>query len=409
MEHFCANPNRVHLRELDRSANAANFFLDFSVPALFEDEACEIIRKTAMQLAKHEKFTTIWAHKITIDHSNLNWAINRTDRVKRKSNESSSRSRSISPVKKPRPSYDDQLIESSTVELPEAPTKAARQDAIHPPSRSRSIHSKNPAVTEMCKTPTVTNSGNLERLWDFEDLYYLTCAKIRTYYDDLRLRLAHFDNFRDVVLHNRGYYCDADSSNNNEDPFTYYDMAYFLARKWTTLQNPSLMHTLDRWIRIKNGPAYPNTDPSEIPGLKNTNALHVGGVAALLWDKNEALLDAEKAAEDRWVAERRKQQQQRSSWGPTLPCCCEVDEGCPCRALCLAQPEEDCLCRACPAFVALDWVEGFGERGAGRNTMRIALTFMEGFEMEVGGEEGRRGKWWKRGWRKVKGWMGRRG
>ncbi|KAL9075595.1 MAG: hypothetical protein Q9157_003951, partial [Trypethelium eluteriae] len=172
----------------------------------------------------------------------------------------------------------------------------------------------------MCKTPTVTIAGNLERLWDFEDLYYLTCAKIRTYYDDLRLRLAHFDNFRDVVLHTRGYYCDASSDDNaDNEPFTYYDMAYFLARKWTTLQNPSLMHTLDRWIRIKNGPAYPDANPSEIPGLKNTNALHVGGVAALLWDKNEALLDAEKVAEDRWVAERRRQLQQRGSWGPALP------------------------------------------------------------------------------------------
>ncbi|KAI9692137.1 MAG: hypothetical protein M1822_006367 [Bathelium mastoideum] len=373
IETHCPKPNRVSLKELDISIDSAFYFDHNDILAMEEEEACASIRNIAILVAKQEKHASIWAHKVTADHGSLSWAINRTDRVQRKSVESSSRSRSVSPVKQPRR-----------------------------PHNSRSAHTNRLVITEMCKTPSfATARSDFMRLWDFEDLFYLIGAKIRALYDDLKLRLANFDGLRHVVLHNHGYSCD-----DTDEPCTYMDMALFLALQWTALQDPRLVKALDLYLRAQHLGFDPLAIGTRVRkpsrktlratgGLANTNALPVAGVIALLWTKTEAQLDREQAEEARWVAARLQQQQEQGGERP-VSCACAADATCACRALCATQPELDCLCRVCPAFL----LDLEAEKPAVPPKMApgvvVALGIVEGLGMDVEWEEEGKEKWWKK-------------
>ncbi len=215
----------------------------------------------------------------------------------------------------------------------------------------------------------------------FEDLYYMTIAKVRELFESLQVRLKSGFITHDNVLLERSWFADS------YGPVTVGTMLIFLKTQWGILMQPDLMFTLDHAVRNSNAVMsymFSNDEDyaahqAQAVGLWDFNRMSVAELAMRVWRKNSAVVEEElihDAAKKRDLAIERAESRylktvetikgraipgsevmqdvQQSQCpmqqvdentpplAPPLPCVCF--ETCFCKTICMAQPFGHCMC-----------------------------------------------------------------
>lgn len=273
------------------------------------------------------------------------------------------------------------------LEKPTSPASSVRTAAQRNVSGSRSdeepafpdLHTISPEKGRFRRRVTPTRFGDLT---DFEDLFYMIWHKVLTLYHDLQLRYACGFLTLQSVIHNRSI------TLRENKPLTVREFAWYLQLVWQELTDPELIASMDRSLRsrIITKDLLPGYDPDNhteedglrirmayqnraftrmphAPGLKDVSRASPIDIINQVYKKHGIILDCEKeieASDNSARAMRRagiKYIQKRTEERVTglspddprnFPCTCSRQ--CPCKDLCIVEPDGGCLCKMRPEF-----------------------------------------------------------
>ncbi|KAF2814713.1 uncharacterized protein BDZ99DRAFT_515491 [Mytilinidion resinicola] len=218
---------------------------------------------------------------------------------------------------------------------------------------------------------SITASTTERPLSDFEDVWYLAIAKIQHLHTHFQLFMKH------PILQLRILHYLGPKLKDATVPFTIRMLYDFLAKAWTKLTDPALMHALDKAVvynRIKHAQAItlsPSFDPND--NSPQTTAINrarfrvrgrlTDDAFAGIWDlttRSVAMI----RAEVNWKYRSLVGEEKRLSGEATRSPDCDCHALCLCQPGCYMEPDERCACKRSVQF-RKDALEQDARREAG--------------------------------------------